>query len=139
MPIPQSDRKCLLQQIAMAEQYQITARSGHCPNNSDCITHCTTFSLSNAKCPQYCSTCTQAHNFDCHECLSIIRMLDEIDEKIKKISDEEIKHETQYDFENAAQYVIEWSRHNICTAQQNAAKNTIISEMKSDEALYRFD
>ena len=102
MPIPQSDRKRLLQQIAMAEQYQKMAHSGHCSNDSDCITHCTTFGLSDAKCPQYCSKCTQAHSFDCHDCLSIIRTLDEIDEKIKKISDEEFNRETQYDLENAA-------------------------------------
>ena len=84
------------------------------------------------------SKCTQAHNFDYHDCLNIIRSLDEIDEKIKKVSDEEIKCNTQYDFENAAQH-IEWSRHNIHTAQQNAAKNKIISEMKSDEAFCTFN
>ena len=139
MPVPQSDRKRLLQQIAMAEQYQKTAHGGHCSNDSDCITHCTTFGLSDAKCPQHYSKCTQAHSFDCHDCLNIIRTLDEIDEKIKKISDEEIKRETQYDFENAAQHIIEWSRHNIRAVQQNAAKNKIISEMKNDEAFCTFD
>ena len=136
MSIPQSDRKRLLQQIAMAEQYQKTAHSEYCSNDSDCITHCTTFGFSDAKCPQYCSKCTQAHSFDCHDCLNIIRTLDEIDEKI---SDEEFKRETQYDFENAAQHIIECSRHNIRAAQQNAAKNKIISEMKSDEAFCTFD
>lgn len=139
MPIPQSDRKRLLQQIAMAEQYQKTAHSGHCSNNSDCITHCTTFGLSDAKCSQHYSKCTQPHSFDCADCLNIIRTVDEIEEKIKKISDEEIKRETQYDFDNAAQHIIEWSRHNLRAAQQNAAKNKIISEMKSDEAFCTFD
>ena len=139
MPNPQNDRKCLFQQIALAKQYQKTAHSGHCSNESDCITHCTTFALSDAKCPQYCSKCTQVHNFDCHDCLNIIRTLDEIDEKIKKINDEETKRETQYDFENAAQHIIEWSRHNIRAAQQNAVKNKSISEMKSDQAVCRFD
>ena len=139
MPIPQSGRKRLLQQISMAEQYQKTAHSVHCSNDVDCITHCTTFGLNDAKCHQHYSKCAQAHNFDCHDCLNIIQTLDEIDEKIKKISNEEFKCETQYDFENAAQHIIEWSRHNIRAAQQNAAKNKVISELKSDEEFCTFD
>ena len=57
-----------------------------------------------------------------------------VDKKITKTSDEEIKREIQYDFENAAQHIIEWFRHSIRAPQQNAAKNEIISEMKNDEA-----
>ena len=139
MPIAQSDRKRLLQQIAMAKQYQKITHSGHCSNNSDCITHCTTFGLSDAKCPEHYVNCTQSHSFDCPDCLNVIRTLDEIDEKIKKIGHEEIRRETQYDFENAVQHIIEWFRHNLRAAQQNAAKNTIISKMKSDEAFCTFD
>ena len=66
-------------------------------------------------------------------------MLDKIDEKIKKTSDEEIKCDIQYDFESGAQDIIEWSHHTIRAAQQNAAKNKIISEMWSDEAFCTFD
>ena len=139
MSIPQSDRKRLLKQIGMAEQYQKTTHSGHCSHNSDCITHCTTFGLSDAKCSDHHSRCTQSHTFDCPDCINIIRTLDEIGERIQKISQEEIKRETQYDFENAAQHIIEWSRHNLRAAQQNTAKNKIISEMKSDEAFCTFD
>ena len=40
--------------------------------------------------------------------------------------------------ENAAQHVIEWSRHNLRAVQQNTAKNKIISGMKSDEAFCTF-
>ena len=59
----------------MAKQYKKTAYSEHCSNDLDCTTHSTTFGLSDAKCPQHCSKCTQTHNFDCHNYLNIIRML----------------------------------------------------------------
>ncbi|CAF2080769.1 unnamed protein product, partial [Rotaria magnacalcarata] len=123
----------------MAEQYQKTTHSGHCYDNSDCITHCTTFGLSDAKCSEHHFKCTQSHTFDRPDCINIIQTLDEIGERIKKISQEEIKRKTQYDFENTAQHIIEWSRHNLRAAQQNTAKSKIISKMKSDEAFCTFD
>ena len=51
----------------------------------------------------------------------------------------EIKIEAQYDFENAVQHIIEWSRHNLRATQQNTAKNNIISKIGSDEAFCTFD
>ena len=65
MPIAQRNWKLLLQQIAMAKQYQKITRSGHCSNNSDSITHCTTFGLSDVKCPEHYANCTQSYSFDC--------------------------------------------------------------------------
>ena len=139
MPIPQSDRRRLLQQIAMGEQYKKTTHTCHCSDNLNCITLCTTFGLSDTKCHEHYSKCTRSYSFDYLDCLNIIRTFDEITEKSKKISHEEIKREIQYDVENAAQHVIEWSRHNLRATQQNGAKNKIISGMKSDEAFCTFD
>ena len=95
--------------------------------------------VSDAKCPEHYVNYTQSHSFDYPDCLNVIRTLDVIYEKIKKIGHEEIRREIQYDFENAVQHIIEWFRHNLRAAQQNAAKNTIISKMKSDEAVCAFD
>ena len=55
------------------------------------------------------------------------------------ISNEEIKSETKYDFDNASQHLVDLSRHNLRTAQQNYAKTKIISQMKTDEAFCTFD
>ena len=91
MATPQSDQKCFFQQIAMAKQYQETMHNGrYTCNNSDCITYCTTFSFSNAKRPEHYFKHTQSHNFDCSGRLNLIWTLDE---KIKRISHEEIKCE----------------------------------------------
>ena len=49
MPIPQIDQKHLIKQIGMV-QYQKIRHSGHCSEDSNCITHCTTFGLSDSKC-----------------------------------------------------------------------------------------
>ncbi|CAF4485842.1 unnamed protein product [Rotaria socialis] len=88
MSVPQADRKRLLKQIDLAEQYQKVIHSGHCSDNSNCITHCTTFGLSYPKCPEHQSKCTQAHTSDYHDCINISRTLYEIGETIKKISNE---------------------------------------------------
>ena len=59
--------------------------------------------------------------------------------KIHKISDKTKQNETKYDFENASEHVIEWSRHNLRAARQDAEKRSIISEMDDDEAFSTFD
>ena len=95
MSIPQVDRRCLLKQNEMEEQYQKTMHTGHCSENADCITHCTTFDESDPKCPKQHHNCSHSHNSDCPDCINIICMLDEIRERIETISNEEIKRETK--------------------------------------------
>ena len=139
MSIPQADRKRLLEQIEMGEQYQKKMHTSHCSKNADCITHCTTCGLIDPKCPEQHCNCSHPHNSDCPDCINIICTLDEIRKRIKTINNEEIKMATKYDFDNASQHIVEWSRHNLRAAQQNDAKNKIISQMKTDEAFCIFD
>ncbi|CAF4465735.1 unnamed protein product, partial [Rotaria sp. Silwood2] len=139
MPIPQVDRKRLLKQIDMAEQYQKIRHSGHCSDNADCITHCTTFGLSDPMCAQHRSDCNHAHTSDCPDCANIVLTLDEIGQKIEKITDKDIQREAKFDFENASEHIIEWSRHNLRAARQDAEKKSIISQMDDDEAFCTFD
>ena len=75
----------------------------------------------------------------CSEYLNIIRTLDEIKENVDKISDPELHAEVKYDFENAAEHIIEWSRHNIRSTQQDHEKTKIISKMEVDVAFCTFD
>ena len=139
MAIPQVDRKRLLKQIDMAEQYQKVTHVSHCSDNPDCITHCGTFGLSDPKCPQHQSKCTSPHTTDCPDCINIIITLDEIGERIVKIANEEMKRETTHDFENASQHIIEWSRHNLRANRQSDAKNIVLSQMGDEEAFCTFD
>lgn len=139
MPIPQADRKRLLKQIEMAEQYQKIRHSGHCSYDSDCITHCTTFGLSDLKCVQHHSDCNHTHTSECPDCIIIILTLDEIGQKIQKITDKDIQREAKFDFENASEHIVEWSCHNLRAARQDAEKKSIISQMDDDEAFCIFD
>lgn len=139
MAIPQADRKRLLKQIDIAEQYQKTRHSGHCSDDSDCITHCTTFGLSDPKCLQHYSNCTRQHTSNCPDCVNIIATLDEIMQKIDKIADKEIQCEAKFDFDNSLQHIVEWSRHNIRAVRQDSEKKSIISKMGNDEAFCTFD
>ena len=139
MPIPQADRKRLLKQIDMAVQYQKIRHNGHCSDDAGCITHCTTYGLSDSKCSQHYSECNHAHTSDCSDCLNIILTLDEISQKIQKITDKDIKREADFDFANASEHIIEWSRHNLRAARQDAEKKSIISQMGNDEAFCTFD
>ena len=102
MSIPQADRKRLLKQIEMKEQHQRTMHTGHCSENVVCITHCTTFGLSDPKYPKQHRNCSHPHNSDCLDCINIICTLDEIRKGIATIKNEEIKRETKYDFDNVS-------------------------------------
>ena len=139
MPIPQADRKQLLKQIDMAEQYQKIRHSGHCSDDADCVTHCTTFGLSDPRCPEHFSNCNHAHTSHCSDCMNIIATLDEISQHIQNIADKEIAQEAKFDFENALEHIIEWLRHNLRAARQDCEKKFIISQMEEDEAFGTFD
>ena len=139
MPIPQADRKRLIKQIDMAEQYQKSRHSSHCSDNADCITHCTTFGLSDSKCAAHYSHCNHTHTSQCHDCVNIIVTLDEINEKIQNITDNDTRREASFDFENASEHIVEWSRHNLRAARQDGEKKSIISQMGDDVAFCTFD
>lgn len=139
MPIPQAERKRLLKQIDMAEQYQKIRHNGHCSGDADCITHCTTFGLSDSKCVEHSSNCDHAHITHCPDCINIIVTLDEINQKIQKITDKDIEREARFDFENSSEHIVEWSRHNLRAARQDTEKKSIISQMDEVEAFCTFD
>ena len=139
MPVPQTDRKRLIKQIDMAEQYQKIRHIGHCSDDAECISHCTTFGLSDFECADHYSHCNHVHTVHCPDCINIIVTLDEISQKIQKFTDKDIQREARFDFENALEHIIEWSRHNLRAARQDAEKKSIISQMDNDEAFCTFD
>ncbi|CAF2059693.1 unnamed protein product [Rotaria magnacalcarata] len=139
MAIPQNDRKRLIKRIDMAEQYQKIRHSGHCSHDANCITHCTTFGLSDSKCTEHHSNCNHAHTTHCPDCINIIVTLDEISQHIQRITDKDIAQEARFDFENASEHIVEWSRHNLRAARQDAEKKSIVSQMNNDDAFCTFD
>ena len=106
----------------MAEQYQKIKYNGHCSKDSNCITHCTTFGLSDSKCAEHYSNCSHAHVLECPECINIILTLDEISRNIEQITDKDTQREVKFDYKNASKHIVEWSRHNLRAARQNAEK-----------------
>ena len=50
-----------------------------------------------------------------------------------------MQRETMFDFENASEHIIEWARHNLHAAQQDAEKKIIISQMDHDEVFCTFN
>ena len=122
----------------MAEQYQKLRHSDHCSDDTDCVTHCTTFVLSDPKCPEHFSNCNHAHISHCSDCMNIIPTLDKISQHIQKITDKQIAQEFKFDLENALEHIIEWSCHNLRAARQDCEKKFIISQMEEDEAFCTF-
>jgi hypothetical protein len=61
--------------------------------------------------------------------MNIVNTLDEIDEQIKQISNKDEQRESRFDFDNASDDTVEWSRHNLRAAQQNAEKSNIIKKL----------
>ena len=129
-----------MKQIDMAETYQKARHSGHCSSDSTCITHCTTtFALSDPNYIEQHLECNYIHTTAYSDCINIIQTLDEIQAKIETIFDKNSQVEANYDFKNASEHIIEWSRHNIRAAQQDSEKTKIISQMEIDEAFCTFD
>ena len=116
-----------MKQIDMAEMYQKTRHSAHCSDDSACITHCTTVALSDPNCAEQYSKRNHVHANICSDCNNVIRTLDEIEVKIEHIFDKDVQVEVKYDFYNASENIIEWSRHNLRAAQQDCEKMKIIS------------
>ncbi|CAF1620938.1 unnamed protein product [Adineta ricciae] len=139
LPIRQADRKRLLKQIDMGEQYKKIRHTGHCSDDADCITHCTIFGLSDSKRAEYYSNCNHTHTAHCPDCINIIITLDEISQQIPKIGNKDFQREARFDFENASEHIVEWSRHNLRAARQDTEKKSIISQMEEDEAFCTFD
>jgi hypothetical protein len=54
--------------------------------------------------------------------MSIIHTLDEIGQTIEKITNSDVRQEAKYDFENASEHIVEWSRHNLRAAGQDVEK-----------------
>ena len=79
------------------------------------------------------------HTSHCPDCINIIVTLDEINQKIQKIVDKDIEREARFDFENAPEHIIEWSRHNLRAARQDAEKKSTILQMDEDEAFCIYD
>ena len=119
--------------------YQKTRHSGHCSVDSTCTTHCTAFALRDSNCAELSSKCEHLHKNICPDCINIIKTLDEIEQKICEVFDKEAQAETRYEFKNASENIVEWSRHNLRALQQDCEKMKIISQMGIDEAFGTFD
>ena len=129
----------MIKQIDMAGQYQKIRHSAHYSEDSNCITHYTTFGLSDSKCAEHCSNCSHARSSDWLDCINIILTLNEISQNIEKFTDKDIQLEFKFDYENASEHIVEWSRHNLRATRQDAEKKSIISQMGQDKAFCTFD
>ena len=76
---------------------------------------------------------------DCPDRIIIILTHDEISQTIEKITDKDIQREVKFDYENASEYIVEWSRYNLRATRQDAEEKSIISQMDRNEAFCMFD
>ena len=84
MAIPQADRRRLVKQIKMADNYQKTTHIGHCAEDSICTSHCAMFALSDSNCSAYLSKRNREHTFMCSDRTNIVRTVDEIKKNNRK-------------------------------------------------------
>ena len=69
---------------------------------------------------------------DCPDSIIIVLPHDEISQTIEKITDKDIQREVKFGYEKASEYIVEWSRHNLCATRQDAEEKSIISQMDQD-------
>ena len=79
------------------------------------------------------------HVLGCPDCIIIILTHDEISQNIEENTDKDIQREVKFGYENASEYIVKWSRHNLRATRQDAEEKFIISRMDQDEAFCVFD
>ena len=79
------------------------------------------------------------HVLHCPDYIIIILTHDETSQTIEEITDKDFQREVKFGYENASEYIVEWSRHNLSATRQDAEEKFIISQMDQDEAFCTFD
>ena len=69
---------------------------------------------------------------DCPDGIIIILIHDEISQTIEKITGKDIQREVKLGYEDASEYIVEWSRHTLRATRQDTEKKSIISQMDQD-------
>ncbi|CAF1317545.1 unnamed protein product [Didymodactylos carnosus] len=129
LPKSSTSKQSLKKDLEAAKLYLKTKYYSDCGEQSHCITHCTTYGLSQKGSKDYASTKDHKHDQKCQDCTKLAQLFDDIAVSIDSVNDREAKGELLYDFKCSRDAIIEQMRHLNRSAQQNLTQRRDIKNM----------
>ena len=91
--------------------------------------------------PSLSQECHHEHDESCKFCLDLYAVIDDLEQIIVDglYSTEEIRAEFIHDFQTCKEKIFQWKQHILRTVNQEAAKTSILENLKEDEVLIVMD
>ena len=142
-----TDREwCLGAQRRLQEgkRYLKTDYRVHCTEESSpCKDHCRKFALSDPEEKDFKEECDHGHHLRCNMCEDLKDVKNDVKQQILEsfasIYSKEYQEDLLYDFEQASTDIRQWKAHILRSANQDKAKQDIITNLNDNSALVVMD
>ncbi|XP_062600025.1 uncharacterized protein LOC134261618 [Saccostrea cucullata] len=130
--------------IASLNQHLKFDIKGHLSTHSSCVSHCTTFSLSDPKCETFRSKCDHEHASGCEECEIVDKTLCEVAREfdectIKECIPKDTMEEIDFEINQSKLNILSWKAHCVRTVHQDQAKKNVLEDLQPNQALVVMD
>lgn len=157
--------KDIQEKLKQSKQYLKADYKLHISSESRCADHCTTYALSSTE-KQFQKECKHTHDTECDRCQTLHSSLADLEEALESknvhlryvinrsvirffnfccviillyFNSKDQHEELLHDVQAAIGKVQAWKAHVLRTAHQDAAKSSVIDELKSNQALVIID
>ena len=117
-----------------------TKFKAHVGREEGCADHCTTYALSDANEKRFARKCLQAHDVQCNNCISLEKVLQDIQDKIDSASmSAEEKNRKKHECRQNVEAIKAWKAHLLRTVNQEEAKQDALSALDEETCLIVMD
>lgn len=107
------------------------------------VYHCAVHALSSPTDPSFKANCDHVHNIICDACSGMEAVVEEIGVKIEDGSgaglDDGTKRKLQFEYDKAKEAIGTWKAHNMRVANQDLAKQDVLSKLNGNNCLIVMD
>ena len=125
-------RKNICKKLRNACNYLQTRFSKNCIMESECITHCIGFSLSNTLDISFQPKCNHNHDKICKDCFNVMISVMILQEEIKQLPENRETEIMLHDIEQCWSMIFSWQQHLLRGQQQAKAKINSMTEINLD-------
>ena len=128
------------QRLKEGKRYLKTEFKGHVGREEGCADHCTTYALSDPNQKRFARKCLQAHDMHCNNCISLEKVLQEIQDKIESASmSTEEKNMKKHECKKNVEAIKSWKAHLLRTVNQEEAKQDALLALDDETCLIVMD
>lgn len=122
------------------KRYLKTEFKAHVGREEGCADHCTTYALSDANEERFARKCLQAHDVHCNNCMSLEKVVQDIQDKIDSASmSAEEKNRNKHECKQNVDAIKAWKAHLLRTVNQEEAKQDALSALDDETCLIVMD